>query len=1092
MPNNKTLMRKLLFILLVFISHIIFAQQDNLYRNKDNKNYWQNRKPYQGYWQQDVAYKIDAEINEKTRIINAHEELSYWNNSPDTLRFVYFHLYQNAFTKGSYLEELHRINNQPIKYFGEYQKQGLGTSIEEINVNGEKVKISIDNTIMKVELPKPLLPNSSIIFDIKFKTYFDFGQFRRRMSVFNSNGFPHFNGVHWYPRICVYDIKKGWDVDQHLNKELYGDYGIFDVRLTFANNYIVEATGAIQNEEEVLPKELRKKLDVKNFAQKTWEEKPSIIIPYDSTKRKTWHYVANNVHDFAFTADPSYRLGETVWNGVRCIAIVLEQHASKWQNASDYVAKIIKTFSEDFGMYEYPKMVAADANDGMEYPMITLDGGGDPDFRGLLVHEIGHNWFYGMVGNNETYRAALDEGFTQFLTAWGLRKIDGDTMIVTPDKNKYKRKFREPKLALERNVYFRYTYDAMRHDDRELNTHSHDFHNALGHENGYSHVYYKTATMLYNLQYVLGDSLFQQAMKHYVAKWKFAHPYFEDMRQSFIEYTHQDLNYFFDQWLETKKTIDYGIQSIRKTEKANEYKIKFKRYGEMQMPIDFTITAKNNQKYSYTIPNTYFHKKTKNKFLPQWYGWDLLSPTYTTKLQIPSGIKSIQIDTSGLLADIDMIDNYKRPGMMLAPESIQLNFDSYINNLPNRKKYNAYMRPDIWWNAVDGIKMGINFNGSYMNFLRKLYVTIWFNTNILSSPNYNALSHNPFRENHSYIDYTVRYETPLKQINTKINWGLESRMIDGFAKHGIYSFFQLNNHSTFRVEANTIYRLGNITNQYLFTPNEWTSYSPYKNNNGVLNSYLQLQYRNQYRIKTGYGQFSFTSRNSFNQKYAYLQGEIIHNQPVKKIDFKARIFGRLGFGNETPKESQLFLQGANPEEMMENKFARSHGMIPLNAGGFHTDKFSPFHYGGGLNLRGYNGYYAVDESNSNTIYANYKGISGAAINLEIELDRLVNFKPKYIKEYIHLDLYLFGDAGVINRGIIDHADMSQVSPTKNLSKFRMDAGIGTAWTLKKIGPFEKFTPFTIRFDMPLFLSAPPAASPQNIALRWIFGIQRAF
>jgi hypothetical protein len=97
-------------------------------------------------------------------------------------------------------------------------------------------------------------------------------------------GIPHFNGVHWYPRISVYDIKKGWDTDQHLNKELYGDYGLFDVKFNFANNYIVEATGAIQNEQEVLPAELRKKLDIKNFANKPWNEKPSTIIPYDSSQ----------------------------------------------------------------------------------------------------------------------------------------------------------------------------------------------------------------------------------------------------------------------------------------------------------------------------------------------------------------------------------------------------------------------------------------------------------------------------------------------------------------------------------------------------------------------------------------------------------------------------------------------------------------------------------------------------------------------------------------------------------------------------------------------------------------------------------------
>jgi hypothetical protein len=227
--------------------------------------------------------------------------------------------------------------------------------------------------------------------------------------------------VHWYPRICVYDRKFGWDTDQHLGKEFYGDFGSFEVALTFASNYIVEATGYLENEQEVMPKSLREKLDIKNFANKPWEEKASVIIPYIEGDKKTWKYYAINVHDFAFTADPNYRIGEVmaVVNGqsVRCIALAQEGHAGYWQNAAEYTKKIIETFSRDFSPYIWPKIIVADARDGMEYPMLTLDGGYDPSYRDLLIHEVGHMWYFGMVGNNETYRASLDEGFTQFLTA---------------------------------------------------------------------------------------------------------------------------------------------------------------------------------------------------------------------------------------------------------------------------------------------------------------------------------------------------------------------------------------------------------------------------------------------------------------------------------------------------------------------------------------------------------------------------------------------------------------------------------------------------------------------------------------------------
>ena len=247
-------------------------------------------------------------------------------------------------------------------------------------------------------------------------------------------------------------------------------------------------------------------------------------------------------------------------------------------------------------MYTYHKMIVADAQDGMEYPMLTLDSGSDPGYRGLLVHEIGHNWFFGQIGNNETYRAALDEGFTQFLTAWGLERIDGEEMVRPISNNKYIANHTKPLHPRDRSVYYSYIKDATKNNTPQLNTHSDDFDSAIGHGGGYRHVYYKTAAMLYNLQYVLGDELFLKALKNYFNTWKFAHPYFEDFRKSVIEYTNVDLNWFFDQWLETTKDIDYSVKSAKKLKGSDElFEITFERKAEMQMPIDFTVIDKAGQ-----------------------------------------------------------------------------------------------------------------------------------------------------------------------------------------------------------------------------------------------------------------------------------------------------------------------------------------------------------------------------------------------------------------------------------------------------------------------------------------------------------------
>ena len=245
----------------------------NTFQNADNPYYWKNKLPFPGYWQQDVHYKISADVDEKTNIISGNMELIYSNNSPDTLNEVFFHLYQNAFQPGSYYDNLHK-NNKVKSQFGLYESYGLGTLIEDLNIENRKSDYKIDNTILHATLDKPILPGENRTFSIVFKTFFDMGSMRRRMDIFDSCGNTHFNGVHWYPRISVYDRKFGWTTDQHLGREFYGDFGTFDVSLSFANNYIVEATGALQNREEVLPDSLRKALDIKNFKDKPWGENP--------------------------------------------------------------------------------------------------------------------------------------------------------------------------------------------------------------------------------------------------------------------------------------------------------------------------------------------------------------------------------------------------------------------------------------------------------------------------------------------------------------------------------------------------------------------------------------------------------------------------------------------------------------------------------------------------------------------------------------------------------------------------------------------------------------------------------------------------
>jgi len=1085
-------LRSILVLAAIGISWCSQAQlSDNAYRNSSNKYYWQNRKPDAAYWQQDVQYKIYAKMNELTHVIEGAEELTYWNNSPDTLRYVYFHLFQNAFIKGSHLREL-ELANKVNSRMGKNESEGLGIVITEVKIEGQGTAVTeLDNTIMKVRLQEPLLPGSKVVIKMGFNTYYDMGSTRRRMKMYPAWGFMHYNGCQWFPKICVYDRMHGWDTYQHLNREFYGDFGLYDVTLDFPSNYIVEASGELQNRKEMLPDTLREKLDIKNFANKKGNEPPSIITPYVKGQRKQWHFIANNVHDFAFTGDPSYRIGTAYWHGVECVAIVQEPHAAGWQNAPEYITKIIKTFSEGIGMYCYPKIVAADAADGMEYPMLTLDGGADPGYRGLLVHEIAHNWFYGQVGSNETYRAAMDEGFTQFLTALGLRRIDGENLVGGKSRSAYRNHFAKPVNVLDVRVLNSYTSSALNQNEQSINSHSDDFHSALGQGGGYGAVYYKTASMLYNLEYVLGDSLFEKAMMHYFDQWKFGHPYFEDFRASIIQYTKVDLSWFFDEWFETTKPLDYGIGRISKIRGTDSFAIKFHRKGQMQMPVDFTVTAKDGSKHNYYIPNTWFEKTTNATTLGKWYGWGKMNETYSAHVYAPAGIKHVEIDTTYRLGDRNMTDNYKTRGLWLSPKAVKTMFDGGLNPQTDRKHYRSYIRPDLWWNPIDGIKGGVHFEGDYLATMYKLDASVWWNTHVLQEDAYKSFKGQDYYATYKPVNYSVNYNSPISRNMPKLQMQLNSRYLDGLWCHRAGFNWLMTDKNTVQLYGQMLWRPSPNDLSYLNDAADWSSFPGRKNNS------LNASWTHQYEYFHGQGRYTISARAPFLQKdiqpfsYSYAQLESVNYGFIDRLEVRTRVFGRFGLGRQMPYESMLYMAGASPEEQMENKYTRSIGFAPSDWQGTSWYDVNHLQQGGGLNLRGYAGYYAPDEYKGGLL-TGYKGRSGASVNMEVDVANYLPWKPRLTRNWLKANIYAFGDAGIMELSQYSTANFHTTIPTTTWGTVHADAGAGCAFTIKNWGVFEKARPLCIRVDFPVFLNRPPYGNSQYATLRYVIGINRAF
>ncbi|MFZ9431106.1 MAG: M1 family metallopeptidase [Bacteroidia bacterium] len=1063
----------------------------NPYQSPNNPHYWKNKKPYEGYWQQDVHYTIKAILNDNAEIINGEETLVYTNNSPNTLTEAYFHLYQNAVQPGSLTDELYKQNRAKVTY-GQYESQKLGTVIHNIQINPEETPIKdephesqniafeIQNTLLKIKLPTPLKPGEQITFQINFTTYFDRGSIRRRMKVYDHHGYKHFNGVHWYPRICVYDRKFTWETDQHVEKEFYGDYGYFDVTLTLPNHYIAEATGTLVNKDEVMPMALRKQLDIANFKDKPIGSQPSVIVPPDGTY-KTWHYQAVNVHDFAWTADPTYRIGETTWNGVQCVAIAQENNAKGWQQTAQFTAKVIATYSRDFGLYNYPKIVCADAADGMEYPMITLDGGYYPSHQSLIAHEVGHNWFFGMVGSNETYRAALDEGFTQFLTAWCMRKLTKES---------------QPEL---KRAFAGYMDDAIDGTDEILETHSNDFHSATGHGGGYKHVYYKTASMLYNLQYYLGDSVFLEAMKNYVEQWKFCHPYIEDFRNSIIQSTQTDLNTFFDQWFQTNKAADYSIKRITPLKQANYYRVTLQRNGKMVMPVDldFLISPNTTQStinnngnsnrnvsqsdifYAVTIPVTQYQKPGRYNLKP-WIGWDKLRPTYTFDIEMPvdGKVKQVWLDRSGRLADINRVNNVWRKR---SEWQLDLGNGENTNYLG---VYQGLIRPAVRYNVASGVLLGAKASGQYAGRKKQFMLGLWYAPGLESryTPaqqlQYQAEFKHQTRGGGTYYYQSLLYN----EINTH-EMGWFNRL--GKTEYGLYGKSMQRYH---RLQYNIDHPLYNPWINSLASGRD--PYFPQRDQlDGFLStanqwSYLAQAHLNLY-IKQGYSGWGRSGSVRFDMRmpspwsksqYGFVQLEWKHFQPIGKTLLRLRSLAYYGGGNNPTPESVLYLASANPEDAFQQDIYRDFGMYNLKNS---SAQWSTIQVNGGLNLRGFNGYSApktIKQANGNdTTIAFFRGNQGLGINAALDVTPFFRWVPKV--KMLGINPYLFGDAGVIGQPLSSLNDQQELVTHQVYSRLLADAGFGASVNLRNWSNLTKnkalraAKPINLRVDFPIWVNA---------------------
>ena len=539
--------------------------------------------PGPAYYQQQADYKINVELDDKNKMIYGDETITYTNNSPQKLDYLWVQLDQNVRKKDS--PSLDRDSESVVPYYipDSFDKEFLkdsfdgGFNIEHVHdMNNKPLEHIINQTMMRVNLPKPLSTGEQ--FSFKIKWWYNINDHVKQDGRSGYETFPNDTNrayiiAQFFPRMCVYNEVEGWQ-----NQQFWGDgefalpFGNYEVNITVPADHILEATGELQNRKEVYSKEMMKRF---NKAKRSYD-KPVVIVSQQeamdaeksfSNEKKTWKFLANNVRDFAFATSRKYILDMMAvkigTEDVMAVSIYPREGNPLWEDYSTItVVEALKSFSKYTFDYPYHKAVSVHAHQiGMEYPMIcfnfgrpNIDGSYSDDEKfgmiGVIIHEIGHNFFPMIVNSDERQWAWMDEGLTTFVQYLAEQEFGekypeiiapldkfpsdrGPAQLIT-DYMSVDQNFLAPIMSNPENVYY------------------------LG-----PNAYGKPAAALNILrETIMGKELFDYAFKTYSQRWMFKHPTPEDFFRSMEDASAVDLDWFWRGWFYTTDYVDIGLKEV--------------------------------------------------------------------------------------------------------------------------------------------------------------------------------------------------------------------------------------------------------------------------------------------------------------------------------------------------------------------------------------------------------------------------------------------------------------------------------------------------------------------------------------------------
>lgn len=490
-------------------------------------------------------------------------------------------------------------------------------------MNGAPQKMEEQGTILMVTLTKPILPKQKVVFDMNFEAQVPLQI--RRSGRDNPNTKVRYSMSQWYPKMAAYD-KEGWHPDPYIGREFYGNFGDFTVNITIDKNYILGGTGYLTNANQI------------GYGY----EDAGVKVPAASGKKLTWKFNAPEVHDFMWAADPEFiHKKKKVRNDLTLHLLYKNAGttADKWEKILTDAEAALPYIEKTFGSYPYKQYSFITGGDGgMEYPMATLLAA-----PGAWLHEWMHEWFYGRLGSNESKYPWMDEGGADYgdTRVSGWLHQQGVPGYDAPDNSTY-------------NAYVAYVKSGK---EEAMSTHADHFNTNYAFSRS---SYIKGALFIHQLGYIIGDAVRDQFLLDYYNQWKFKHPDPDDFVRVAEKTSGVILDWYKDYWINTTKTIDYGIDSL--WEEGGKTKIRLRNDGMMPMPIDFVLTFKDGAKEMHQVPlDLMFGAKAAENTTMKWKTykpWPWTNKYYTIEtdrrlMDITVG----EIDPSMRMADINRKNN---------------------------------------------------------------------------------------------------------------------------------------------------------------------------------------------------------------------------------------------------------------------------------------------------------------------------------------------------------------------------------------------------------------------------------------------------